>query len=130
VCDNLRTKQQYLENKETRLQQGREWYCRNKERKYSVAKIWNKENAGKKAAICGNRRARKMQATPTWLTPEQKKWIAWHYDQAAKMKELTGIPHHVDHVHPLQGKTFCGLHVPWNLQVIPAIENKRKWNKL
>ena len=46
------------------------------------------------------------------------------------MDELAGVEYQVDHIHPINGVEFTGLHVPWNLQVITKSENLSKGNKL
>ncbi len=45
------------------------------------------------------------------------------------MSRLTGVPHDVDHVIPLQSDVVCGLHVESNLRVILSRDNKIKSNK-
>lgn len=75
-------------------------------------------------------RASKLCATPKWLTEEHYAQIVDIYKEREILTEITGILYHVDHIVPLQGETVCGLHVPWNLQVIPATENLSKSNKL
>ena len=109
--------------------------CDNKNNKvYSLAnpeykKAYRLANPDKINALTAKRRASKLQATPTWLTPEQHKQILEFYTEAKRLEQETGIKHHVDHIVPLQGLNVCGLHVPWNLQVITAEENVRKSNK-
>lgn len=68
-------------------------------------------------------------ATPTWLTSNQKAEIDLFYDLAKDCHIITGEDYHVDHIIPLKGKSVCGLHVPWNLQILPSDINISKSNK-
>jgi hypothetical protein len=61
-----------------------------------------------------------------WLTNEQWDEMEDVYREAARLTRETGIKHHVDHIVPLRGKTVSGLHVPWNLQPLPALVNLKK----
>jgi 5-methylcytosine-specific restriction endonuclease McrA len=76
------------------------------------------------------RRKRFRQATPKWLSAEQKMEIRLKYRLAIELSKETGIRHAVDHIIPLMGEAVCGLHVPWNLMVITQEENLKKYNKL
>lgn len=103
---------------------------RYKERRLATLRRYYKNNPHAAARNCAKRRASKLQATPPWLTAEHWAEIEATYKQAAFLSAETGIKHEVDHIDPLQGETVCGLHVPWNLQVLPRPVNRSKSNKL
>lgn len=66
-----------------------------------------------------------VRATPEWA---DLRAIATIYAAAKEMTAAIGVEHHVDHIVPLRGLHVCGLHVEYNLQVIPALDNVRKRN--
>ena len=87
---------------------------------------WREKNRAKVNSIEAKRRAAKLRAAPRWLNGEHMDQIDAVYLEALTLTVETGVKHHVDHVVPLQGKKVSGLHVPWNLRAIPAVENLRK----
>ena len=74
-------------------------------------------------------RALKLQRTPKWLSKSQYKDILKVYSKCRKVSRKTGVKHEVDHIVPLKGRHVCGLHVPWNLQIITKSENAKKGNR-
>lgn len=89
---------------------------------------YNKRNPEYKRFYASQRKTHVRQATPSWLTSEQKAHIKRTYRLAQIMKDETGIDYHVDHIIPLRGENICGLHVPQNLQVLKADLNLKKSN--
>ena len=114
-------------NKEKRRAIEASWRERNPERvkAYSskAGKKWASNNRGKRLASVRTRQLAKIQRTPAWV---DKNAIALVYEASAAKSASTGVPHEVDHIIPLQGEHVSGLHVPWNLQVIPMAENRSK----
>jgi hypothetical protein len=72
-------------------------------------------------------RVKRKTAKLPWVKYEDLK--PW-YEMAKELSQRTGTKHVVDHIVPLKHRDVCGLHVPWNLQVIPELENLRKHNRL
>ena len=75
------------------------------------------------------REQRKRNATPSWLSDHDLKKVSYLYWLAQDLNLVSDQEYHVDHIVPLQGKNVCGLHVPWNLQILPASLNLRKSNR-
>jgi 5-methylcytosine-specific restriction endonuclease McrA len=121
---------------------GRRYYEQNRELvkaravsrpKESVKKYkdaWKSKNPELVQASANAWKRRAREASPRWLSAEQKKHIATIYLQARALTKRTGIKHVVDHIIPLRSEVVCGLHVPWNLQILTHIENSVKSNRL
>lgn len=132
---NKQQKQWYLENKEKSKQYQKAYYKGNKsyhnkhmeeyhakpeiiEKRKIYAKKYYEANIDKIKAKSAKRRAIQLKAT----LPGFEEEIRHIYKNCPK-------GYHVDHIIPLCGKDIRGLHVPWNLQYLPARENLRKSNK-
>jgi 5-methylcytosine-specific restriction endonuclease McrA len=81
-------------------------------------------------ALTSVRKRRHRNATPKWVTAEQKLAMRMLYLQAQELTRTTGERYVVDHIVPLINDEVCGLHVPWNLRVITQEENLQKSNKI
>ncbi len=92
----------------------------NIESRRARARRWSKNNLPTRLAANAARRAAKLSATPKWV------------DREAIKQFYKGCPpgYHVDHIVPLKSDKVCGLHVLYNLQYLPAVENLKKGNKL
>lgn len=97
------------------------WYDAEKHR--LKRKLWRRNNPELHSADSKQRQALKRNSQPRYVSDSE---MLGFYLIAKRLGACTGIPHHVDHDIPLRGKGVCGLHVPWNLRVIPAVLNMRK----
>jgi len=121
---------------------GKRYYERNKEAvaarsqsrtveaKTAYKKKYKAANPELYKELTNARRRRFREATPKWLTAEHKMEIRFKYRLAIELSRRLGVPHAVDHIVPLQGEEVCGLHVPWNMEVITQEQNLKKSNKL
>lgn len=111
----------------------RNTYCldyrkRNIDRLREASRKWSKENPEAMKVTNAARRARKSL---TSINSEFEKFaITEIYRLATQRTNATGIKWHVDHIIPLRSSLVCGLHCAGNLQVITALENHVKGNRV
>jgi hypothetical protein len=119
ICKNLDVQSRRIANPEHRKEIQAKYREAHIDNCRKMVANWRKQNPYKHAAKEAKRRALKLNATPAWADLKKIEEI---YRNCPK-----GF--HVDHVIPLNGKDICGLHVPENLQYLPAIENIKKGNR-
>lgn len=103
------------------------WNRTNRDKVSESNRAYYEANRDQWTEAVATREARKLCATPAWA---DKQAIRAVYAEADRLTRETGIPHHVDHIVPLQSPIVSGLHVHWNLRPLPATENLSKGNKL
>lgn len=119
----------YLANKTAILKRSKKYKLQHKDRTRTLDFLWRKNNSGALTATSNRRRAKKLRATPKWLTSNDNILIKQKYNESQQLTKNTGIKYVVDHYYPLQGETVSGLHCPTNLMIISSNENSRKGNK-
>jgi hypothetical protein len=133
ACMKIRRVPQRLANREAHSAKRKEWAARNADRVRAIKRKYNQSltlekrrvnkarcvarNPGPYRASVSARRAHLRRATPPWVS---RRYIEAVY-LLAGLLDLT-----VDHIIPVRGKTVCGLHVPWNMQLLPLSENSKK----
>lgn len=119
--------QYYLDNKEELLRNQRRYHKENYDIVIKPGKDkYRYKNPEKIAEWSLKYKMNVEQATVAWANLDKIREI---YKLRNKLTNETGIPHHVDHIIPLNGRNVCGLHVEYNLQILSEVENKKKSNK-
>lgn len=94
-------------------------------RRAEIVRNYAQKNKEKLTAAARKRQVLKLTAMPPWVDVDAINLV---YSQADYVSRLTAVPHEVDHIIPLRNSKVCGLHVPWNLQILSQTENRRKGN--
>lgn len=104
----------------------RNWRDKNLERDRSNSRDWQRNNRNRVRVLVAERTAARKNRTPPWCDTAA---VRAFYEIAARVSACTGIRFSVDHIEPLRGKRASGLHVPWNLRVMPLRANIAKGNR-
>lgn len=124
-CSSKRCEQDYKNewarhNPKSKL----DWIKRNPEKRKQASKEYIQRNWEYYVEYASLYTRHQKQAKPKWLT-EWDEFLIKELYHLAKLQSKE-----VDHIIPLKNNSVCGLHVPWNMQLLTRSENAQKSNKL
>jgi hypothetical protein len=128
-CRSLADKLRIEKDRDRHKARWSAYYAKNAERICARVSKYAADNPEKEREKVARKYASKLQRTIA-LQQKDRDAIKHIYSFAQWVSKKTGTLHHVDHIVPLKGASISGLHVPWNLRVIPASQNVRKSNKV
>jgi 5-methylcytosine-specific restriction endonuclease McrA len=120
------SKNNYAINRSAELKLRQAYYQANRQTVKDRIRKYYQENRGARITYVREREFGVKRATLSWQFMPQ---IEAFYVEARRLTEETGVNYVVDHIWPINGRTSCGLHTPWNLRVITQAENDSKGNK-
>lgn len=104
------------------------WYRENPEKaKIRALKNYKQQYTSNRSLFIEKARRRKNRQNYFPMTKIEKMMCNNYYLMSRELTEQTGIKHEVDHIWPI---SRGGPHLPWNLRVITAEENRKKGNKI
>ena len=94
----------------------RKWAAVNPDKDRAAKQAYEVANPENRRGASARRRARRLKASPPWLTLEQRK-------ERARIYRECPVGHEVDHIVPV---VKGGPHIAWNLQILTRAENRKK----
>lgn len=122
-----RSRKDYTDNRDRALQTRHKYVAENPDKAYAATRRAHlkrcaenpTEMRAKAVAYTQAYQASKLKACPPWADRSHLEFIYANCPDG----------YEVDHIIPLRGKGFGGLHVPANLQYLPARVNRSKGNR-
>ena len=126
-CGNANAQKTKNKNPRKYLASVKKWQQANPGKTADYQRTYRLRNMGQRNLWTANYRSAKAFRQPSWLCAAQLAEMDSIYGYCSALRQV-GLDYHVDHIVPLRGQSVSGLHVPWNLQVLPGSENMSKGN--
>jgi hypothetical protein len=126
-CANATANKTKSKNRAKYLASSALWARQNPEKTAQHQRTQNIKRPGNRNLWTMNYRTAKADRMPNWLNSGELFEMECVYNYCSALRKV-GFDYHVDHAVPLRGSSVSGLHVPWNLQVLPGRENMSKGN--